>query len=205
MHSSLDFEISGAGAVLKEVQQHGFNSFLKFAEFIRQLPYGRPTYANDILVPVKEGRGTCSSKHRLLAVVAHECGCPEIKLIVGLYEMSDQNTPGVGAVLAQKELDSVPEAHCYLQLDNQRYDFTGLDSGISSPFETLLQESIVSPKHLYEVKLALHQKAMRAWAESHALSFEDAWEVREACIRALEIRKTVKPTASSAGLTLGTV
>lgn len=188
----LDFEIADSSPVAKEVRRRGFDCFLALAEHVRQLPYGRPAYVEDILAPLKEERGTCSVKHRLLAAVAHECGHSEINLVVGLYEMSEQNTPGVKDILERAGLESIPEAHCYLKLDDQRYDFTGLSSGSSSPFEALHQEHIIYPTNLSNEKVMLHQEAIRAWAKRHALSFGDAWALREACIHALESNNTLK-------------
>jgi hypothetical protein len=40
-----------------------------------------------------------SLSHQLLAAVAQDCGHSEVQLTVGIYEMSEENTPGVGTVL----------------------------------------------------------------------------------------------------------
>jgi len=188
--AELNFEIAGGGPVAEEVRRHGFDRFLVLAQHVRQLPYGRPSCARDVLAVLREGRGTCSSKHRLLAEVAHECDHPEVELAVGLYAMSEQNTPGVGAVLEAAGFVSIPEAHCYLRLGGRRYDFTGLSSGASSPFEALVSEHFIPLARLPEEKLKLHQDAIRAWATLHGLPFADAWALREACIQALAPQDT---------------
>lgn len=187
MPPDLNFELVGGSPVAEEVRRRGFDRFLALAEHVRQLPYGRPSCAEDILAVLNEEQGTCSSKHCLLAAVAQECGHSEVELVVGLYAMSDQNTPGVEAVLESAGLVSIPEAHCYLRLGDRRYDFTGLSSGISSPFDALLSEHRVPPAELPDVKARLHQDAVREWAMSHALPFADAWALREACIQALAV------------------
>ena len=183
--AELDFEIVGGGPLAEEVRRHGFDHFLMLAEHVRQLPYGRPSCARDVSTVLEERRGTCSSKHRLLAAVAHECGHPEVDLVVGLYAMSERNTPGVGVVLEGAGFVSIPEAHCYLRLGDRRHDFTGLSTGASSPFEALLSEHLVPLAHLPEEKARLHHDAIRVWSASHGLPFADAWALREACIQAL--------------------
>jgi len=197
--AELNFEIVGGTPVAEAVRRHGFDCFLGLAEHVRQLPYGRPSCARDVLVVLEEEQGTCSSKHRLLAAVAHECGHPEVELVVGLYAMSEQNTPGVGAVLEEAGVVSIPEAHCYLRLGDRRYDFTGLSRGASSPFEALLSEHIVPLARLPEAKVRLHHDAIRAWAAVHGLAFADAWALREACIRALVANHALEPTDTSTG------
>ncbi|WP_189577506.1 hypothetical protein [Marinobacter zhanjiangensis] len=180
-----DFELPESGPLTREVRRHGFDHFLALAEHVRQLPYGRPSDPGDFLAVLKEERGTCSFKHRLLAAVAHECGHSEVELVVGLYGMSDQNTPGVGVVLDDAGFGSIPEAHCYLRLGSRRYDFTGVSAGSMSPFDALLSEHVICPERLTEEKKSLHQEAIGAWARYNNQSFGDAWALREDCIQAL--------------------
>ncbi|MDN3517515.1 hypothetical protein QWY84_07840 [Aquisalimonas lutea] len=201
MSGELDFSIEGEGPVAMEVRRRGFDRFLALGEHVARLPYGRPACSNDVLTVLKEQRGTCSSKHRLLAAVAQECGHVEVELVVGLYAMCEQNTPGIGTVLEPAGFDYIPEAHCYLRLGGRRYDFTGLSSGSTSPFEALLSEHVVSTVHLADEKERIHRDAVQRWADSHAVSFADAWALREACIQALTSSNTLKPTGSFSGAT----
>src|SRR3984885_4586498 len=128
------FRISGVSALCENVRSRGFESFEQLAEHVRKLPYGRTANADDPLAVLRQGRGTCSAKHQLLATVAHHCGHSEVQLTVGIYEMSEDNTPGVGAVLNEDSLTSIPEAHCYLSIEGERFNYTGLSAGSSSPF-----------------------------------------------------------------------
>jgi hypothetical protein len=72
-----------------------------------------------------------------------------------------------------------------LSIEGERFDFTGLPAGSLSPFAALLSEYTVSPINLPQVKVALHQGAIAAWASNHGISKEVAWAAREACIAAL--------------------
>jgi len=110
----LDFPIDGSGPLSSYVRALGFTNFAQVSEFVRALPYARVPVADDTLAVFRYGWGTCSSKHRFLAALAHECRHIEVTLMLGLYEMSDRNTPGVGRVLAAAQVDAIPEAHCYL-------------------------------------------------------------------------------------------
>jgi len=191
------FIVQPSSSLCKHVVSQGFNDFSQLTAYIRSLPYDRNNDIDDPGCVLHEQRGTCSSKHRLLALVAHDCGHPEVQLTVGIYAMSEQNTPGVGAVLAQHTFTSIPEAHCYLTVEGDRFDFTGLLPGRSSPFDALISEHLVSPGVLPEIKRDLHLRALAGWSHGVGISLASAWAIREACIAAL---KSSSSTPSAANL-----
>jgi hypothetical protein len=192
----LQFRISGKSALCDAIRCRGFDSFAQLAEYVRSLPYARTANPEDPSAVLHQGRGTCSAKHRFLATVAQDCGHSEVRLTVGIYEMSEENTPGVGRVLSTASLTSIPEAHCYLSIAGDRYDFTGLSTGSSSPFAALLAEYTVSPTNLPQIKVELHKRAIAAWARERGITNEAAWAAREACIAALAIKSSSERASS---------
>ena len=192
MEIQLDFEI-GDSSLCSEVKQCGFVRFRELAEHVRALPYRR-IESTDAAAVLREGGGTCSTKHRLLALVAHESGQFEVQLTVGIYEMSERNTPGVHSVLSSASLPLIPEAHCYLTVCGERLDFTGLPSGTTSPFDSLLLERFILPGELPSIKDSVHREFLSRWAHEHGLLVEEVWSVREACIAALSANKALQPT-----------
>jgi hypothetical protein len=183
------FEITANSLLSQGICEFGITTFAQLVLRVSTIPYGRTT-SNSPLAILVENRGTCSPKHRLLAEVAQEFQHFEVSLVVGIYDMSEDNTPGVGVVLGAARLDSIPEAHCCLKVDGSRFDFTGLPVGLKSPFESLVSETVVSPVRLVEDKKRLHMEILQAWADRHDLSIDDAWIVREACIAALAARQS---------------
>lgn len=181
----MNFPIDGSGPLCGMARRTGYLTFAQVAEAIRALPYGRTSNLRDVAAVIKEGKGTCSSKHRFLAALAHECGHHDIQLVIGLYEMSAQNTLGVADVLASEHLRCLPEAHCYLVRGTERFDFTGLALSASSPFDTLMGEHSVSPSELPAAKTAYQRKAIQTWARRSGLDPDRAWAIRERCIAAL--------------------
>jgi len=181
----LDFPITECGALSQLVCSRGYGRFEEIAEAVRALPYGRVQHLDDIASVLKEQKGTCSSKHRFLAALAHECGHVEVQLMVGLYEMSERNTPGVRAALRIEQLSSIPEAHCYLMCGGQRFDFTGLAAGAVSPFESLIEERAVSPESLLSTTATYHRGMIDAWARQRGLDGDRVWAIRERCIALL--------------------
>jgi len=179
-----DFEIIARSPISQGIRDAGIFFFSQLTKRVTDIPYGRASDESPLAV-LTQNRGTCSSKHRLLAEVAQEYQRIPITLTVGIYDMQEDNTPGVGAALDVAGLASIPEAHCYLMLENSRFDFTGLPPGTTSPFQSLISETAVLPKDLVEQKKRLHADRLLILASQHGLSLDDAWVVREACIAAL--------------------
>jgi hypothetical protein len=183
----IDFPIQNKGQFSSLVLELGYGRFLGFADFVKSLPYGRTSDNQNVTAVIHEKRGTCSSKHVLLASLARECGYTDIQLMVGIYQMCEDNTPGVGKVLEEAGLNYLPEAHNYLLFKNKRYDFTGLKKGKSSPFESLYFEQSVNPEELSQTKKKLHQAEISKFAEQLKLDPRNIWVIRETCIRALSV------------------
>lgn len=183
--SVLDFPLSGAGPCSTEARRLGFTTFAQIAEHVRNLPYGRIEQDLQGLAVLHQGRGTCSSKHKLLAILARECARDDVRLTLGFYEMSERNTPGISEILNAAELKNILEAHCYLTWQGRRYDFTGLPGGFTSPFESLTEERHVVPEDLPAAKRRFHRDAVIRWAKELGIDSDKAWKVREQCIAAL--------------------
>src|SRR5216684_584149 len=148
------------------------------ARYLRGLAYGRNSNRTDPLAVLRERRGTCSTKHALLARLATEQQLP-IRLLLGIYEMNGRNTPGVGRV---------PEAHCYVMYNDNRIDITRAVDG-AEPIAKFLHEEVISPDQIADYKVSVHHHFLRNWigtaATSRAMSLDAAWKIREECIAAL--------------------
>ncbi len=175
-----------AGAVSAKFREIGCDSFRGAARHVHLLPYGRTSDRADFSLVLPENRGTCSTKHALLAAVALEQNLP-VSLTVGIYDMNEANTPGVGGVLSDHGLESIPEAHCYLTCSAGRADLTHARIS-SSPIARFDREWEISPSQIGTHKQALHHDYLREWLERRrdiSMSFEELWCVREACILSL--------------------
>ena len=167
--------------------QRGCGDFRSAVALVRSIPYGRTSSRSDFRRVLDEGRGTCSTKHALLRGLAREHEQP-VLLYLGIYEMSEANTPGVGQILERYGLTSVPEAHCYLRWHGAPIDATGIEGG--DPLRSLLHEEEIEPEDVGEYKPAVHRRFLESWATASNLDATRAWGAREACIRMLEGRST---------------
>ena len=170
-------------AIANAFHARGVERFCDACALVHALPYGRNRDRADYRLVLDEGRGTCSTKHALLAALAHEQELP-VDLRVGLFMMDDANTPGVGPALEAHGLAAIPEAHCYLFYDGARVDLTHPGTSGALQVEILVEEPIM-PEGIGAQKLALHRGFLERWSRERGVDFRAVWQAREACIAAL--------------------
>ncbi|MGO9450098.1 MAG: hypothetical protein ACLQDV_03470 [Candidatus Binataceae bacterium] len=179
-----------AGDVTRAFLRIGVRDYRAAARHLNHLPYGRNSSRTETLAVLREGHGTCSTKHALLKELAIEQKL-EVALVIGIYEMTERNTPGVGRVLAKYRLAYVPEAHCYLRYREDRVDVTrALADGPSEPITLFLHEEEIALPQVGDYKVGLHQSFIRNWIARNpeaagGRSFDEIWRIREECIAAL--------------------
>ena len=161
----------------------GLGDYREAARHVRNLPYGRNSDRSEWRLVLEEGRGTCSTKHALLAELARETSLP-VALVLGIYEMDGVNTPGVGTVLREHGLRCVPEAHCYLAHEGARVDLTR-ERGGAEQIEGFLHEEEIAPHQIGEYKVQAHRAFVRRWVGRRGLDPARVWQAREECIAAL--------------------
>ena len=182
MVSSFNFKISSDGSLSKLCIDKQLTQFQEVCDYIKHLPYGRNSNKSNLSLVLTEKRGTCSTKHAFLAEIARENNVHETHLFIGIYKMSNINTPGIGDILKNHNLDYIPEAHTYLKYNSAILDYT---SNASFSFEEyLLFEEKILPKQITNYKVNLHQSYIKKWIveESIPYSFKDIWNIREQCI-----------------------
>jgi hypothetical protein len=168
-------------------RQIGCVSYRNAARYLHELPYGRNSDRANFRLVLSERRGTCSTKHALLAAVALEQNLP-VSLTIGIYDMAEANTPGVGRVLSAHGLESIPEAHCYLTYAGLRVDITRSGLSPQTSIAHFHREWAIEPPQIGVHKIALHQQYLREWLRERrdlSFSFEELWQIRESCILAL--------------------
>ena len=78
--------LTSAGPVTAHFLSLGIRDFRDAARHVWRLPYGRISDRSKVLLVLTEGRGTCTTKHALLAELAAEHGV-DVGLTLGIYEM----------------------------------------------------------------------------------------------------------------------
>lgn len=180
-----NFDLEPGAMIGAQFLFYGKRDYHAAARYVWRLPYGRNSERSNYGLVLAEGRGTCSTKHALLAALAREHDMP-VELRLGIYEMDGNNTPGVGLVLKRYALDGVPEAHCYLVYRGARVDLTRDEP--TEPVAEFLHEESIEPEGIGAHNMDTHRAFMRKWALKRDLDFEQVWRIREECIVALSER-----------------
>ncbi len=172
-----------SGLLLKK----GITTWDESVKYIAKLPYGRNTNRIDLSLVISEGKGTCSSKHAFLKALVDENKIPKVKLILGIYKMTQENTPGIGNHITKSGFSYIPEAHCYLEVKGARKDYTGPTSSIRKIENDILKEIEIAPSQVSDWKVNFHKQYIEDWRISEGISagFDEIWEVREQCILSL--------------------
>lgn len=191
MSSNGDILLSSSEIISALLIEQGITTWDQAMKHIQQLPYGRNANRKDLSLVISEGKGTCSSKHALLKAIADENKIDGVKLILGIYKMTEDNTPGIGNHISKSGLSYIPEAHCYLKLNGERKDFTSPSSSISRINNVILCETEIAPGQVSVWKVDFHRQFIKTWriSEGIEMKFDAIWALREKCITALSCSK----------------
>ncbi len=184
-----DKVLDGEDDLTKLLKNKGVKTWDEALRFVKEIPYGRNSNRIDFKLVLSENKGTCSSKHALLKQIASLNSVNNVKLIMGIYKMSEANTIGIGNYLSANGLAYIPEAHCYLKLHGKRIDITNQKSDIRKIEGDIIEEFEIEPAQVGSYKIDLHKKYLKNWRIERAssMTFEDIWAIREKCI--LELSK----------------
>ncbi|MDO6596872.1 hypothetical protein Q4512_08085 [Oceanihabitans sp. 2_MG-2023] len=187
MEPSYNFKLNTLKPVSKSCIALGLTDFNSVCKFVKQLPYGRNTDRSNYESILQENKGTCATKHAFLKEIAIENEATHIQFCLCIYKMNEANTKGVDEVLSKLHLEYIPEAHTYLKMNNEIFDFTRTKVSTTSFKEAILFEEKILPKQIGNYKLEFHKNYIKKWIISNHISysFEEIWSFREACIQKL--------------------
>src|SRR4030043_1530924 len=98
-------------------------NFWDACKYTHELPYGYNSTTEDILILFKEGYGSCTTKHAVIATLGEELQIPVYKM-VGIYAMNEEIITGTNLILDKYHLPYLPMIHCFLIYDTYRVDLT---------------------------------------------------------------------------------
>lgn len=183
-------ELNSDDYLTQLVRSKNINNWSDLIELTKNLSYGRNHNRNDFSLVLKEDKGTCSSKHSFLKKIAELNEFQNIKLVLGIYRMNHLNTPKIGKTIINSGLEYIPEAHCYLRINQQRIDITNRDSNIDNFKKYIIEEVEIKPEQVSIFKVEYHKNYLRKWIEENEIkkTFEEIWDIREECIKKLEVQ-----------------
>lgn len=163
-------------------------NFLETINLVTNIPYGRNSNRDDFSLVISENKGTCSSKHAYLKDFADKNNIQNVQLFIGIYKMNEQNT-NIGNILSDHKILFIPEAHCYLKINDQVVDATSPNSNFENIKNDMLLEIEIQPEQVADFKIKFHQNFIKNWLEetNSKFTFDQIWKIRENCIQNLSI------------------
>jgi hypothetical protein len=161
--------------------------FEELIEKVKHIPYGRNSNRHDFSLVLSENKGTCSSKHAYLKDFADKNGIENVNLYIGIFKMSEVNTPTVGDLLSKNAINYIPEAHCYLKINDVPLDVTTSESFYDKIKEVIIEEIEIIPEQVSDFKVDYHKAFLKKWIEetNQNYTFDEIWYIREQCIQKL--------------------
>lgn len=156
-----DCEINPAGKIGARFLQLNLLTFQAACEYVHRMPYGYNADRDDLMSLFREGQGTCTTKHAVIATLARELGL-EIHKRIGIYAMTEALVTGADAILRKYALPYLPMVHCFLASESHRVDLTeGNANGKNGPIDKFLYTVQVEPGILAKDEYLLYRKALK--------------------------------------------
>lgn len=154
---------------------------------VKNLPYGRNTNRHDFSLVLTESKGTCSSKHAFLKDYANKNQIKNVKLYIGIFKMNEINTPKLGDLLSKHKIEYIPEAHCYLKINQIPVDVTTSESFYEKIKYDIMEEIEILSSQVSTFKVDYHKAYIKNWIKesNQKKTFEEIWNLREQCISKL--------------------
>jgi hypothetical protein len=140
-----DKEITATGMMSKKFLELGITSFKEACLYVHNIEYGYNSDKDDKMILFKEQKGSCTTKHGVIASLAEELAIPLYKK-VGVYKLTEEIVTGTNKILKEYNLPYVPMIHCFLVFDKYRFDLTeGNFNGKNTSIEEFIQDEKVIP------------------------------------------------------------
>jgi hypothetical protein len=154
-------EITDRGVISGTFINLRIKNFWDVCKYVHELPYGYNSNPDDIMILFKEGYGSCTAKHAVIATLAMELTIPVFKM-VGIYAMTEELVTGTNRILGEYHLPYLPMIHCFLVYDSFRVDLTeGNANGKNHSIEEFLFTEKVIPNISEKDEYLLYKSALK--------------------------------------------
>ena len=140
-----DAELIPVGELSKKFLDLGIKTFKDACIYVHNVDYGYNTNYEDRMIFFKEKKGSCTSKHAVIAGLAQELNIPLYKHVC-VYKLTEEITTGVDEILKKFNIPYVPMVHCFLVYDEYKFDLTeGNNNGKKKHIDEYIYSEKVEP------------------------------------------------------------
>jgi len=176
-------EIHPAGIISNTFLDLEIRSYHQACAYVHHLPYGYNADRDDLMSLFEEGKGSCTTKHAVIATLASELGLP-VEKCIGIYAMTEDLVTGTASIIQRYALPYLPMIHCFLSNGPHRVDLTlGNANGKNGPIDAFLHtapvEATISAKDEYLLyRNALKDRILKR-RELHSVQMKTVLQARE--------------------------
>ena len=140
-----DAQINSVGELSIKFLDLGIKTFRGACDYVHTIDYGHNTNYDDKMIFFKEKKGTCTTKHAVIAGLAEELEIPLYKHVC-IYKFTEDITTGVDEILKKFEIPYIPMVHCFIVYEKYKFDLTeGNHNGKKKPIDDCIHSERVDP------------------------------------------------------------
>ncbi|MHA2287883.1 MAG: hypothetical protein ACXABG_03755 [Promethearchaeota archaeon] len=140
-----DAELIPVGELSKKFLELGIKTFKNACSYVHNIDYGYNTNYEDKMIFFKEKKGSCTSKHAVIAGLALELDIPLYKHVC-VYKLTEEITTGIDEILKKFNIPYVPMVHCFLVYNGYKFDLTeGNNNGKKKHIDEYIYSEKVEP------------------------------------------------------------
>lgn len=180
-----NLKIYGNGKISNWFLEHNIDNFWNAFEYVKHLKYGRISNKQVPFLVLTEKKGTCSSKHNVLKMLADENDFDKIILMLCIFKMNKDNTPEISNIIEKYGIDFIPEAHNFLMFNNKVYDATKNFSSGKVPTDDIIISKPVQLAYNIKHKEDFHKEYILDNSEMWKYHPKKMWSIREEAINSI--------------------
>lgn len=140
-----DAALKPVGELSKKFIALGINTFRDACDYVHNIDYGYNSNYEDRMIFFKEKKGSCTSKHAVIAGLAEELEIALYKYVC-VYKFTEEITNGVQEILDKYQIPFIPMVHCFLVYKEFKFDLTeGNNNGKKKPINEYIHAEKVDP------------------------------------------------------------
>ena len=178
-----DKSIADRGPIARTFLNMGIDDFHNACRYVHELPYGYNSDRDDPMILFNENKGSCTTKHAVIATLAAELEI-SIDKHIGIYAMNEAIVTGTQKILDRYRLPYLPMVHCFLVFEGHRVDLSeGNRNGKNGPIDDFLYMQKVAANIPGKDEYLLYRKALGAVilprSELHGVNMKTILKARE--------------------------
>ncbi len=164
-----DAIITESGQISSKFLELGVVSFKDACHHVHSMPYGYNKEKDKPLILFEDNKGSCTTKHGVIALLAEELGV-NLKKRLGIYQMTEEIVSGTQEIIEKYQIPYIPMVHCFLTFNQYRFDLTeGNANGKKQHIDTFLTTLQIPPF----ISLKAEYKWYRDYVENSVMNLPE--------------------------------